>query len=294
MQTIQQFINYLLAEKGYSQATALAYRIALVDLYEFCQRNDALITWNTLDKDVLRLWMAKDMEQGNTARTVNKKMSAVRSFYRYLLRMEYINVDPTAQLKNPKVERRLPTFVKEQEMDRLFDEVEFGDEFEDERDRLILLTFYSTGLRLSELLGLKVSDVDLVARELKVLGKRNKHRVVPFGEELSDAFEAFFKRRSAQVRQDFGEVFLRSNGKVMTPVDVRRVVKKYLSCVTQQQKRSPHVLRHTYATVMLNNGADLEAVKELLGHESIATTEVYTHTTFAELKKAYEKAHPRA
>ena len=133
MQTIQQFINYLLAEKGYSQATALAYRIALVDLYEFCQRNDALITWNTLDKDVLRLWMAKDMEQGNAARTVNKKMSAVRSFYRYLLRMEYINVDPTAQLKNPKVERRLPTFVKEQEMDRLFDEVEFGDEFEDDR-----------------------------------------------------------------------------------------------------------------------------------------------------------------
>ena len=294
MQTIQQFINYLLAEKGYSQATALSYRIALTDLWKFCQRTDVQITWTTLDKDILRQWMAKDMEQGIAARTVNRKMSAVRSFYRYLLRMEYVIVDPTAQLKNPKVERRLPTFVKEQEMDRLFDEVSFGEGYEAERDRLILLTFYSTGVRLSELLGLKVRDVDLTAKELKVLGKRNKHRVIPFGDELAEAFKVFFHVRGAEIRQDLGEVFLRPDGKVMTVQEVRGVVKKYLSCVTHQQKRSPHVLRHTYATVMLNNGADLEAVKELLGHESIATTEVYTHTTFAELKKAYEKAHPRA
>jgi integrase/recombinase XerC len=221
-------------------------------------------------------------------------MSAVRSFYRYLLRIGRVEKDPTDTLKNPKMEKRLPSFVSEQDMDRLLDEVTFGEGYEAERDRLILLTFYSTGIRISELLNLKVSDVDLHARELKVLGKRNKHRIVPFGEELAQALAAFFRLRSVEVRQDLGVIFLRANGQLMTAAEVRAVVKKYLSCVTHQQKRSPHVLRHTYATVMLNNGADLEVVKELLGHESVATTEVYTHTTFAELKKAYDKAHPRA
>lgn len=294
MQTIEQFISYLLADKGYSNATALTYRMSLTDLWRFCRRIDEQITWANLDKDVLRRWMASDIEKGTTARTVNRKMSSVRSFYRYLLRMELVSVDPTATLKNPKIERRLPTFLNEQDMNRLFDEVEFGEGYEAERNRLILLTFYSTGIRLSELLGLKVGSVDLSAKELKVLGKRNKHRVIPFGGELAEAFASFFATRRAEVRQDVGEIFLRADGKVMTPAEVRAVVKKYLSCVTRQQKRSPHVLRHTYATVMLNNGADLEAVKELLGHESVATTEVYTHTTFADLKKAYEKAHPRA
>lgn len=294
MQTIEQFLNYLLAEKGYSETTVLTYRTSLADLWRFCQRLDAQLTWERLDKDVLRRWMAADMEQGVAARTVNRKMSSVRSFYRYLLRMERVTIDPTATVKNPKVEKRLPSFVRQQDMDRLFDEVEFGEGFEAERDRLILLTFYSTGIRLSELLGLKVSDVDLAAKELKVLGKRNKQRIVPFGEELATAFSTFFQLRAQTVCQDFGRIFLRQNGKPMSALEVQGIVKRYLSCVTNQQKRTPHVLRHTYATVMLNNGADLEAVKELLGHESVATTEVYTHTTFAELKKAYEKAHPRA
>jgi integrase/recombinase XerC len=238
--------------------------------------------------------MMSEIERGVTARTLNRKMSAVRSFYRYLLRMERVKVDPTATLKNPKAEKRLPTFLGEQEMDRLLDEITFGEGYEAERDRLILLTFYSTGIRISELLHLKTSDVDLSARELKVLGKRNKQRIVPFGQELAEAFRAFFKLRNQEVHPDTEDVFLRPNGKQMSDLEVRNVVKKYLSCVTTQQKRSPHVLRHTYATVMLNNGADLQAVKELLGHESVSTTEVYTHTTFAELKKAYEKAHPRA
>ena len=287
MQTIELFLNYLQAEKGYSEATVLTYRASLTDLWRFCQRLEAQITWEGLDKDILRRWMMADMEKGVSARTVNRKMSSVRSFYRYLLRMERVTIDPTATLKNPKAEKRLPTFVREQEMNRLFDEVEFGEGYEAERDRLILLTFYSTGIRLSELLGLKVSSVDLSAKELKVLGKRNKERIVPFGEELATAFAAFFTLRSTEVSQDFGTLFLRPDGMLMTAQEVRGIVKKYLSCVTNQQKRSPHVLRHTYATVMLNNGADLEAVKELLGHESVSTTEVYTHTTFAELKKAY-------
>lgn len=294
MQTVERFISYLLAEKGYSPATALSYRASLLDLWKFCRNLDEELGWDNIDKDVLRRWMMSEMEGGIVARTMNRKLSAVRSFYRYLLRMGEVVVDPTALLKNPKVEKRLPSFVREQEMDRLFDEIPFGEGYEAERDRLILLTFYSTGIRLSELLGLRVSDVNLEAQELKVLGKRNKQRIVPFGDELKRAFASFFRIRGIAVAPDFGNIFLRVSGKPMTAVEVRAVVKKYLSCVTNQQKRSPHVLRHTYATVMLNNGADLEAVKELLGHESVATTEVYTHTTFAELKKAYNQAHPRA
>lgn len=294
MQTVERFISYLLAEKGYSHATALSYRTSLLELWKFCRNVDEELSWESIDKDVVRRWMMSEMENGIVARTMNRKLSAVRSFYRYLLRMGEVMIDPTATLKNPKIEKRLPSFVREQEMDRLFDEISFGEGYEAERDRLVLLTFYSTGIRLSELLGLSVSDVNLDAQELKVLGKRNKQRIVPFGAELKQAFASFFRIRGAEVTRDFGRIFLRMSGMPMAAAEVRAVVKKYLSCVTNQQKRSPHVLRHTYATVMLNNGADLEAVKELLGHESVATTEVYTHTTFAELKKAYDKAHPRA
>jgi integrase/recombinase XerC len=208
--------------------------------------------------------------------------------------MGEVTIDPTALLKNPKIEKRLPSFVREQEMDRLFDEISFGEGYEAERDRLILLTFYSTGIRLSELLGLRVTDVNLEAQELKVLGKRNKQRIVPFGDELKQAFASFFRVRSAAVAPDFGSIFLRSSGKPMTAVEVRAVVKKYLSCVTNQQKRSPHVLRHTFATTMLNNGADIRTIQSLLGHASLAATQVYTHATFEQMKDAYHAAHPRS
>ncbi|MBO5698755.1 MAG: tyrosine-type recombinase/integrase [Bacteroidaceae bacterium] len=296
MQIIEQFLNYLIADKGYSDATYEVYRTTLMELRKFFLSKDEALTWQTIDKDILRAWVAHCIEKGNAPRSVSKKMSAVRSLYKYMLRMNIVASDPTRGIQNPKIPKRLPTFVKESEMDHLLDDIEFGEDYEGVRNKLILLTFYCTGIRISELLGLCVKDVNLSNNELKVLGKRNKERIVPFVQELTNAFNAFFQLRKniESIEGLHGKVFLRLDGTPMNAPEVRAIVKNYLSMVTNQKKRTPHVLRHTYATVMLNNGADLEAVKNLLGHNQISTTEVYTHTTFTELKKEYDKAHPRA
>lgn len=293
MQEIDDFLAYLLADRAYSPQTVATYREALEECEAYMSQLDDTLTWRTLHVDVVRRWMAQLMDDGCGARTVNKKLSALRSFYRYLLRMKRVEHNPLSLLRNPKAVKSLPVFLRESEMDRLFDDVMFSPNYEGARDRLILLTFYTTGIRLSELVGLNVADVNLSLQELKVTGKRNKQRIVPFGQELCQAFREYIPL----LRQTGGEnaaLFLSLKGQRISRGQVQRVVKHYLSLVTSQKKRSPHVLRHTFATVMLNNGADLETIRELLGHESVATTEVYTHTTFADLKKAYEQAHPRA
>lgn len=293
MQEIDDFLAYLLAGRAYSPRTVVTYREALEEFEAYKSQLDASLTWRTLHVDVVRGWMAQLMDEGCGARTVNKKLSALRSFYRYLLRMKRVEHNPLSLLRNPKAVKPLPVFLRESEMDRLFDDVMYPPNYEGARDRLILLTFYTTGIRLSELVGLDVTDVDLSQQELKVTGKRNKQRIVPFGRELCQAFREYIPllRRTGGCDS---ALFLSLKGQRISPAQVQQVVKKYLSLVTSQKKRSPHVLRHTFATVMLNHGADLETIRELLGHESVTTTEVYTHTTFADLKKAYEQAHPRA
>lgn len=293
MQEIDDFLAYLLADRAYSPRTVVTYREALEEFEAYKSQLDASLTWRTLHVDVVRGWMAQLMDEGCGARTVNKKLSALRSFYRYLLRMKRVEHNPLSLLRNPKAVKPLPVFLRESEMDRLFDDVVYPPNYEGARDRLILLTFYTTGIRLSELVGLDVTDVDLSQQELKVTGKRNKQRIVPFGRELSQAFREYILLLRRTGGCD-GALFLSLKGQRISPAQVQQVVKKYLSLVTSQKKRSPHVLRHTFATVMLNHGADLETIRELLGHESVTTTEVYTHTTFADLKKAYEQAHPRA
>ncbi len=293
MHEIDDFLAYLLADRAYSPQTVNTYREALVEFEAYVSQLDSTITWRTLHVDVVRGWMAQLMENGCVARTVNKKLSALRSFYRYLLRMKRVEHNPLSLLRNPKAAKPLPVFLRESEMDRLFDSVTFPSNYEGMRDRLILLTFYNTGIRLSELVGLNVADVNLARQELKVTGKRNKQRIVPFGTELREAFCEYIPLlRNAAVQTE--ALFLSPKGRRISKGQVQSVVKQYLSLVTSQRKRSPHVLRHTFATVMLNHGADLETIRELLGHESMTTTEVYTHTTFADLKKAYEQAHPRA
>lgn len=293
MHEIDDFLAYLLADRAYSPQTVNTYREALVEFEAYVSQLDSTITWRTLHVDVVRGWMAQLMENGCVARTVNKKLSALRSFYRYLLRMKRVEHNPLSLLRNPKAAKPLPVFLRESEMDRLFDSVTFPLNYEGMRNRLILLTFYNTGIRLSELVGLNVADVILARQELKVTGKRNKQRIVPFGTELREAFSEYIPLlRNVAVQTE--ALFLSPKGRRISKGQVQSVVKQYLSLVTSQRKRSPHVLRHTFATVMLNHGADLETIRELLGHESMTTTEVYTHTTFADLKKAYEQAHPRA
>ena len=293
MQEVDDFLAYLAGDRGYSVQTLETYRGALEDFGNYFRSLDSTLGWNSLDADVVRRWIALQMDSGCTGRTMAKKLSALRSFFRYRLRMGQIEVNPVSLVKNPKVVRKLPTFIREGEMDKLFDEVQFPDDYVGHRDYCMLLTFYSTGIRVSELIGLDVQDVDLSRGELKVTGKRNKQRIVPFGKELANVMRAYIETRSV-LHPSTQALFLNTRKVRISYTAIRTVVEFYLSLVTTQKKKSPHVLRHTFATMMLNHGADLEAIKELLGHESISTTEVYTHTTFAELQKEYDQAHPRA
>jgi integrase/recombinase XerC len=234
------------------------------------------------------------MDEGRAATSVNRKLSTLRSSYRFLLRRKEVVINPMLKVVGPKKKKPLPFFVREKDMDRLLDESLFEEGFEGCRDRLILEMFYATGMRLSELIGLNDADVDLSARLIKVTGKRNKQRLIPFGNEMEEDLLIYIKVRNETLPEGTKAFFVRKSGMRMYPLQVYRLVRKSLSKVVTLKKRSPHVLRHTFATAMLNGKAEMRAVKELLGHESLVTTEVYTHTTFEELKKVYELAHPRA
>jgi len=290
----EKFLAYLVAGRGYSQRTVDTYEADLRYCRMFFEQLEGNLTWRTIDSDVIRRWMVSRLEDGVVPGTVKRSMSSIRSFFRYLLMTGEVETDPTRRVQNPKVGKALPAFVKTGEMDRLLDEVAFPDTFSGVRDRFILLLLYSTGIRLSELVGLDTADVNVRTRELKVTGKRNKQRIIPMGTELVRELVRYQEAKEACFGTSNGPLIVGNQGRRISPSSVYNIVKTCLGYVTTQKKKSPHVLRHTFATALLNNGADLLAVKELLGHESIATTEVYTHTTFAELKKEYERAHPRA
>jgi len=291
---IKSFLDYLRLELNRSENTVVSYEADLKEFEAYFKKTDEELEFTTLDADVVRNWMVHLMEAGKAASSVNRKLSSLRSFYRYLLRKGKVEHDPMLKVVGPKKKKPLPYFLKEKEMDRLLDETSFDEGFEGCRDRLILETFYVTGMRLSELIGLDDADVDFSARLIKVTGKRNKQRLIPFGNELEKDLLQYIKVRNETFPDGTEAFFVLKNGGRMYPEGVYRIVRRNLSMVVTLKKRSPHVLRHTFATAMLNGKAELRAVKELLGHESLATTEIYTHTTFEELKKVYEQAHPRA
>ena len=291
---IDTFLKYLRFERNYSEKTIVSYRIDLEEFEDYLKKVDAEKNLVTADADLVRSWMVYLMEKGRSVATVNRKLSSLRSFYRFLLRRRVVDLDPMLKVVGPKKQKTLPSFLRVQEMDRLLDECSVNEGFEGVRDRLILEMFYATGMRLSELIGLSDADVDLSAKLLKVTGKRNKQRLIPFGEELWRDLLGYIELRNETLPDRDDALFVRKDGKRMYPELVYKIVKRNLSKVVSLKKRSPHVLRHTFATAMLNGNAELQAVKELLGHESLATTEIYTHTTFEELKKVYEQAHPRA
>ncbi len=291
------FIDYLQFERNYSGSTVRNYG---VDLRAFaCFLNRSLdiqreIDWGCVTGVDVNDWIAEMMEVGLAPTTIRAKLCALRSFYRYLLKRQRVEVDPMQRVVAPKKPVRLPSFVKEAEMDHLLDAVSFGEGFRAIRDKLILQMFYMTGVRVSELVGLKDEDVDLLRGSLRVLGKRNKQRDVPFSEELTLAISRYRNERDRFLDGVLLESFFVTDRK--RPANkkfVYKVVHYWLSQVTTVSQRSPHVLRHSFATAMLNNGADLASVQALLGHESLATTQIYTHTTFEELKKVYNQAHPR-
>ena len=234
------------------------------------------------------------MDERKKATTVNLGLSALRTFYRFALSRELVKTDPVHGITGPKKSKPLPQFVREEEMNRLLDENLPADSYNNVRARTIIIMFYETGIRLAELVGLDDEDVDLAAMQLKVTGKRDKQRIVPFGEELAEALRQYMLLRDDEVVRQSPALFLTDKGERVKRSQVQNLVRKHLSEVTTLKKRSPHVLRHSFATAMLNNGAGLESVKKLLGHESLNTTEIYTHTTFEQLKRVYNEAHPRA
>lgn len=291
---IERFLDYLKLERNYSRLTVLKYESCLRLFEEYFKNLNAELEWESVDADVIRDWMESMMDSGLTAATVNGRLSAVRSFYRFALKKGLVENDPAHTITGPKKEKPLPKFIREKDMDRLLQPEMWGDTYKDVCARTIILLFYETGMRVGELVMLDDEMVDLDNRQLKVTGKRNKQRIIPFGAELEQALRDFVRLRDEQVERTEKGFFVTEKGQRVTYEQVRRMVKNHLGRVTTQQKRTPHVLRHTFATTMLNHEAGLESVKQLLGHESLATTEIYTHTTFEQLKKVYEKAHPRS
>lgn len=288
------FLDYLLHERNYAESTVERYKADVLELQKFGEEQLGSITPEKVDAELVRDWIAFLMDEQRCASTINRKLSSIRTYYRFLLRKGLVAVDPLQKVVGPKKKKPLPVFLKENEMNRLLDDIDFGESFEGCRDRMIIEMFYATGMRLSELVGLNDADVDFSTALIKVTGKRNKQRLIPFAKELESSMREYVNKRNEKFPLRSDAFFVRKGGQRLYPGFVAALVKRNLSKVVTVKKRSPHVLRHTFATAMLNHGADLNSIKEFLGHESLATTEVYTHTTFEELKKVYNQAHPRA
>lgn len=364
LQTIEDYLIYMQASRGSLPATITTYRDSLTNAADyFVREKGSDVAWSTLVTDDFRAWEAEQMQRGYSPSYVKKNMAALRSMYKYLLREGRVKVDPVRLVKNPKQQKRLPTFVRENEMDRLFEYYDFGTGYQGVRNRTVVLLLYHTGIRASELTGLNVEDIDLAGCSLRVTGKGDKQRVIPFGDELHAALTTYLAARhdfergimafaeevdsdeasataasgsssssspsvsaitsagvsssslspgssdttagspltslpsisplSASASSSAGALFLTQRQHRLAYNELRAIVKDALSSVTTQKRRAPHVLRHSFATAMLAHGAQLEAIQQLLGHESVATTAIYTHTTLAELKEQYAQAHPR-
>jgi len=290
---IDQFLSYLRYERNRSELTIERYGKSLRLFQAFYEEQCEGQTWETVDADIIRAWMESLMDKGYKATAVNADLAAIRSFYKFALARKLVEKDPAYCVQGPKKQKPLPQFVKESEMDKLLDETEWGEEYEDVRARTIIILLYEAGLRRSELTGLNDQDVDLEACQLKVTGKRNKQRIIPFGEELRDQLQKYMTLRDETVERNSEALFLSKRGKRIAAGEVYLIVRDKLGEVTALKKRSPHVLRHSFATALLNHDAGLESVRQLLGHESLETTEIYTHTTFDQLKRVYKEAHPR-
>lgn len=290
---VQSFLQYIRFEKRFSANTVLAYENDLKQFFEFQKKLYEVEAPGDINQSMVRSWMVSMMENGVGARSVNRKITSLKTFYKFLLRRGDVKTNPLLKVISPKVSKRLPVFVDEAKMKLLFTEVNFGDGFDAIRDRLILELLYATGMRRAELIGLTDERIDLYQCQVKVLGKRNKERIIPFTSKLKDLIEEYLIARK-EIAPFPASFFVSSKGISMYPKMVYRIVTERLSAVTTLDKKSPHILRHTFATHMLNHGADINSVKELLGHANLSATQIYTHNTIEKLKEVYKQAHPRA
>lgn len=292
---VNSFLNYLQTEKRYSQHTVVSYRTDLEQFQVYLQQTYEESDIANGSHRMIRSWILNMMENGMEAKSVNRKLAALRTFYKYLLRNKKLEVNPMLKIVAPKVRKKLPVFVEETSMINLLDRFEFEEGFSGLRDRVVLEFFYGTGMRLSELIDLKDRDVHWKEGVVKVTGKGNKERIIPVPQSTLAVAESYAREKTKLNLCNTGANFVVTNqGDEVYPVFIYRLVKKYLSHVSTIEKKSPHVLRHTFATHLLNKGADLNAIKDLLGHSSLAATQVYTHNSIDQLKKIFDQAHPKS
>lgn len=290
--SLQSFFDYLMYEKKYSVHTVTSYKTDIAGFLLFINPQNEDLSASEINYQQIRAWVSDLIKHKLAARSVNRKLSALKSFFKFLQRQQIIEVNPMSKISGPKTPKRLPVFVDEHQMEDLFTEVVFEEGFNGQRDKLILDILYQTGIRRSELTHLKEVDVDMFNSTIKVLGKRNKERIIPISLPLKRNLEAYLKVKE-ELNLSNPMLLVSEKGHTLSDQAVYKSVKKYLSQITTIQKKSPHVLRHTFATHLLNNGADINAVKDLLGHANLSATQVYTHNTIDKLKKSYKQAHPR-
>ena len=284
----EKFLHYLKHEKRYSVHTLLSYSTDLKQFTNFLSSEFSVKSIRKVNFQLVRSWIAKLLNENISARSVNRKITTLKTYFRFLIREDIINQSPMQKIVSPKTSKRLPVFVEQVKMEQLLNEIDFGVGFLAQRDRLILELFYFTGIRLSELINLKNKDINYSDSTILVLGKRKKERLIPL---TSDILSKIKKLNSSNKSK---YLFTTDKGKQISTKQVYRLVNKYLGMVTTLDKKSPHILRHTFATHLLNNGADINAIKELLGHANLSATQIYTHNTIEKLKTVYKQAHPRA
>lgn len=289
------FFKYLQYEKRYSPHTLTSYHTDLGQFSDYLQQIYEITDAAEANHTIIRSWILSLVQNNIQPRSINRKIACLRSYYKFLLAQQRIQVNPMLRIKAPKAPKKLPGFVPEESFNNLLDSFNFENNFEGQRDRLILEFLYGTGIRLAELIGIEAADVDMRAKTARVLGKGNKERIVPINDSLLLSIESYLEAKKRHFGNNNSEKLLvTSKERPLYPKFVYRVVKKYISLITTSEHNSPHVLRHSFATHLLNKGADLNAIKDLLGHASLAATQVYTHNSIEKLKSIFEKAHPKA
>ncbi len=292
---IREFLNYLTFQKRYSRHTIISYENDLTGFFDFVAVQYNSLSLAEISPSVVRSWLASLKEDKITSKTINRKISTLKSFFKYQLKMSKVAVNPLSAIVSLKISRRLPSFVEQKDIQTLFNYIEFPDTWEGKTNRLLLLIFYQTGIRLSELINIKESHIDKSKGTIKVLGKGNKERIIPVNNLLLNELDIYISKKdflTDKSQKDF--LLINKKGKKLYPKYVYNVVKKYLGNVSTNERKSPHVLRHTFATHLTGNGADINAIKELLGHASLASTQIYTHNSIEKLKEVHKQAHPKS
>lgn len=291
--SIQPFLDFLSFQKRYSPHTILSYQTDLVDFLQFIDMQYK-VEVNEISSVIVRTWLASLKENKLASKTVNRKISALKTFFKYQLKMEVITVSPMTTIISLKTNKRLPSYIEEKDLETLFNHVEFPDDWNGRTNRLLLMIFYHTGIRVSELVNLRTSYLDISNGNLKVLGKGNKERILPVGKDLLQEMRLYIISKSSISNADNDFILINEKGKKLIVRNVYNIVRQYLTLVTSNERRSPHILRHSFATHLTNRGADINAVKELLGHSSLASTQIYTHNSIELLKDIHRKAHPKS